>query len=316
MEIFYYSIATSLLKILFAVSLGCFIGAVFESRNWMRFASFLAKPLLKLGRLPAVCGTAFLTAMISNPAAASMISSAYSEKKITRKDMFLSAIANSFPAQMSHLIRVMLMIVPILGKTAILYFGVLFSMELLRTIIVLLIARKKDAYKGEYNAEILNKELPSWKVTVIKSFKRTRKILFKIVWITAPIYIIVRYMAKEKMFKSLKLALPEHLSSIIPPEIVAVVLSKFGGLVSCSTVAAEMIQNNEITSIHILFGFFLGNLIDIPIRTVRRNIPVAVGVYPKKDGLWIMLILQSTRMIFTFILVLILAIILWSNING
>ena len=90
--------------ILLAVAIGAFVANVIESRNWTGFKSFITKPLLRFSRLPGVCGVSFATAFFSNNAAGSMIATAHAEGKITKKEMFICAITNSFPAKFKHML--------------------------------------------------------------------------------------------------------------------------------------------------------------------------------------------------------------------
>ena len=129
MEPWLIRLITGIIKLLIMVSIGCFIGTIFECRNWMKTAAFLAKPLIRLGRLPDICGTAFLTAFVSNPAANSMIAAAYADKKITRRDMILNGIANSYAAKVSHSMRISFALVSAFGTAwlaGIAYFAIQF----------------------------------------------------------------------------------------------------------------------------------------------------------------------------------------------
>lgn len=298
------NIIFDILRLLLVVGLGCFIGAIFEYRNWLKTASWLSKPLIKLGRFPEMCGSAFLTAFVSNPAANSMIAGAHADGKISRREMILSGIANSFPAKVSHSVRIMFPVISALGLPAIIYFVIQFSGGLLRTILILIIGRTKNT--AEISEAVAPEQVEiSWKQTLKLSFKRTRKLMVRVVLITVPIYVLVSYLGKIGFFTSWKNSMPEFLVTYLPPEVMAVIISRIGGILSAAGVAYELEQQGQISSFQIIAAFFMGNVITNPIRTIRRNLPSAVGIFGK-DGLWIVLILQGCRLLFALGVIFIL----------
>lgn len=295
-----------ILRLLLVVGLGCFIGAIFEYRNWLKTATWLAKPLIKLGRFPEICGSAFLTAFVSNAAANSMIAGAHADGKITRREMILSGIANAYPAKLSHSMRIMLPVIFALGLPAILYFALQFTGGLLRTIVFLIVGRTKNT--AEISVAIAPEEKTiSWKATFQKAWKRTRKVMLRVTLITVPIYILVSYLAKIGFFKTWKNSMPDFLTPYLPPEVMTVIITRLGGLLSATGAAFELLKMGEITPYQIVIAFFMGNVITNPIRTVRRNLPSAMGIFGK-DGLWIVLTLQTCRLIFALTVIFLLII--------
>ena len=79
-----------------------------------------------------------------------------------------------------------------------------------------------------------------------------------------------------------------------------------GGLVSSATVAAKMGHEGKVTTLQILIALMAANIITIPFSALRRNLPTAVGIFPKRDGFWIVGITQGLRFLFNFIALAIL----------
>jgi hypothetical protein len=289
-----------ILRILIAVALGTFIGTIFECRNWLRFASFLSKPMMKFGKLSGVSGTSFMTAFFSNTAASSMLAGAYSDKKISRKEMILGGIANSYPAQISHLFRTMIIIVPLIGVTAVVYFAIQFILGFIRTSVILWLGSRSKSVDAA-PMKFIDKEQISWGDSVKKAAKRTKRVLTRVILVTMPLYILVTYLAKSGFFRSWKGFLPEALAPYLTTEVLTIIASKMGGIVSASTIASELYSDTVAGMGYILLAFFIGNLMSIPIRTLRRNLPTALGIYPGRDGAVIVFILQSTRFLFAMI---------------
>jgi len=294
--------------ILFAVAIGAFIANIIESRNWTGFMSLIAKPLLKFSRLPGVCGISFGTAFFSNNAAGSMLASAYADGRLTRKEMFIGAITNSFPAKFKHMMRPAVVIIPLLGITAILYLAIQLVLEILQVLLVFSFGRRKKLESAECFEET-KKDLPLWKDTIKISLKSTGKILLRVILITLPIFIFVAYLGDKGVFRQIEKQIPKDMKSVLSPEIIAIMGSKMGGLVSSATVAAKMFHENRVTMLQILIALMAANLITIPFSALRRNLPTAVGIFPKRDGFWIVGITQGLRFAFNLAALVILILI-------
>ncbi|MFA6294497.1 MAG: hypothetical protein WC637_22085 [Victivallales bacterium] len=294
--------------ILLAVATGAFAANVLESRNWTGFISLLTRPILRFSRLPGLCGVSFATAFFSNNAAGSMIATAHAEGKITRKEMFICAITNSFPAKSKHMLRPSVVIIPLLGFTAIAYLAIQLILELLQVLLVFSFGRRKTA-DSAYDYEPVKKEVPTWNETVGKSLKATGKILIRVILITLPIFIFVAYLGDKGVFRKLEKKIPQDLQTVLSPEIIAIMSSKMGGLVSSATVAAKMGRDGKVTMLQILIALMAANLITIPFSALRRNLPTALGIFPKRDGAWIVGITQGLRFMFNSMALAILVII-------
>ncbi|MCP4181068.1 MAG: hypothetical protein GY756_25165 [bacterium] len=303
-----YRTIRSLAKLITLVVVACFLGSVFEYKAWYRFASFIASPLVRYGKLPKVSGTAFLVALFSNPAANTIISSSYSEGKITRKEMFISGLCNSYPAMVSHSLRILFPLLGAIGLAAVYYYSITFGIGLFMTFMFLTYSRikNKNNYTCSIDIKTLNKTELSWNEIFKKSAKRTARVFKRMLVMTVPLYIIFLYASIKGIFTAWNNFIPAGLEDFISPQIMSVLIARFGGLVSAAGVASEFLRGNEITSFQIVFAFLLGNMITNPIRSIRRNLPVALGIFPDKDGLWIVLILQILRFIFILASVIII----------
>ncbi len=298
----------SLIKLFILVGAACFIGAIFEYKTWSRFAAFLALPLIRFGRLPKIAGAAFLTAIFSNNAANTLVSSSYSAGRITRKEMMISAMCNSYPAMVSHSLRILFPLFSAIGMAAIWYYSITFGTGLIMTVAFLWISRSRAVVSDDADSSISVKEHKklSWNETLKKSRKRTQGILFRMFTVTAPIYFLVAYLGSKGVFNVWKKAMPEELGKYLSPEIMAVLAARLGGLVNAGSVASEFLQQQKIEGWTIVLAFLIGNIITNPIRTVRRNLSSAIGIFPKRDGLWIVLILQSLRFLFALLAIIVI----------
>ena len=300
----------SLLRLFSLVAVASFIGAILEYKTWTRFILFIAAPITRFGRLPAVCAAAFVTALLSQNAANTLIANSYRDGNITRREMFISALCNSFPALVSHSFRVLFPLLTLIGIAAVWYYSFTFGVGIVMTFFFLLISRilnERDHKNNDSdNDKVVTPHSPekivkqfSWREVLQKSLKRTLNTLLRLLYITAPIYLLIVYMAHNNLFDFWNKITPDGLQHLLSPEIMTVFSARIGGLVNAAGIASEFLQEHRIEHWQIVVAFMIGNVLTNPIRTVRRNLPMAMGIFPHSDGLKIVLILQSLRMIAT-----------------
>ena len=309
-----------LFKMFMLVGVASFIGAVIEYRAWTRFVAFIALPIMKFGRLPSISAVSFITALFSQNAANTLISNSYQEGNMSHRQMFISALCNSFPAMVSHSMRIVFPLLSLIGMAGVWYYSFTFGVGAVMTACFLLISRilsvrderennqatesenkSEDSVEAATNIEKRITERYSWKEVIKKSFHRTYRTLLRLLYITTPIYLLVIYMAKHHMFDFWNKITPDSMQHVLTPEMMTVFSARIGGLLNAASVASEFLNQNKIEIWQIVVAFMIGNIITNPIRTVRRNLPMTMGIFPKTDGLLIVLILQSLRMITTLV---------------
>jgi hypothetical protein len=308
-----YNLFFGILHILIAVGVGCFIGGIVEYRNWTRVVAWGATPFIKLGKLPYVCGTAFITALASNSAASSILSGAYMDKKISKSEMIIGGMINSFPAKYSHLIRMMPIIIFLLGKAGILYCILQLILEILITTSILSVARfrKQESMTHDNinNMDVpIEKRVRSWKETFKQSWSRTHNILKRVAMITIPLYILVSYGVAQGVFKAenFKGYFPQFLSNLITPEVMSITVAKLGGIPPAFAIAGKYLEAHLITVPQLIAGLLIANFFSYPVNTIRRNLPIALGIYPGKVGFFIPFSLLALRLLFNLITILLL----------
>ena len=312
-----------LFKMFLLVGIASFIGAIIEYRAWTRFIAFIALPIIKFGRLPSISAVSFITALFSQNAANTLISNSCQEGNMSHRQMFISALCNSFPAMVSHSLRILFPLLSLIGMAGVWYYSFTFGVGAAMTALFLLISRVLTSREEKHNkqpepeneiedstaASTIDKRIAdrySWNEVVKKSFKRTYRTLLRLLYITVPIYLLVIYMAKNHMFDFWNKIIPDSMQQILTPEIMTVFSARIGGLLNAAGIASEFLHQNKIETWQIVVAFMIGNIITNPIRTVRRNLPMTMGIFPKTDGLLIVLILQSLRMITTLIAIVLI----------
>ncbi len=305
----------SITRLIPTVGIATFIGTVVELRNWLRFMKLIINPLVSFARLPFLAGASMVTSLFSNKAAASIISGAYGEKEITRRSLISTAMCNSHFSYLSHSLRVFYPVVAAAGIPGLAYFGIQFSLGFLILFIVLLLHRayyidKSKLAEGESDVK---REVPNWSKTVQRAGKRTLRIILRLLIITVPMYLLVLYMTQEGVFEKMNQLLPAQMAKLITAEMMTVAASMMGGLVNAATLAGEMLRNGEISAVQIVISMLLGSAMGNPVRTIRRNLPSAMGIYPPAEGFTIVALMQSARFVTTLFVCFLLLIFQWKS---
>ncbi len=309
------------LRLLLLVGLATFIGTVFEIRNWVGLVTALFKPLIGFARLPQVVGGTMITALFSNYAASGMLAGLFDEGRITRFEMRVGAMCNSYVAYLSHSFRIMYPVIGALGLVGVYYFGLMFGAGLVITLTAVTACRFRpsaaiskssavlaagDAVSDAAGSGYEKREPLTWRETMSKAWGRSREILLRVFWITVPLYVGARFLNELGVFQMWREFLPQVAAPFFPPEVLAIMMAQFGGLVSAAGVAFELHNHAGLSSAHILLALFAGNLVSFPLRVIRRNLPTAMGIFAPRDGFFIVMVMQMGRLLFVVLYIAVL----------
>ncbi len=309
------------LRLLLLVGIATFIGTVFEIRNWVGLITALFKPLINFARLPPVVGGTMITALFSNFAASGMLAGLFDEGRITRFEMRVGALCNSYVAYLSHSFRIMYPVIGALGLVGVYYFGMMFGAGLVIVLVAVVVCRFRPpaarsfggagpvaaAGRPDSAAPDYEKNGPlSWPQTFAKAWSRSREILLRVFWITVPLYVGARFLNEIGVFQMWREFMPQVAAPFFPPEVLAIMMAQFGGLVSAAGVAFELHNHAGLSFAHILLALFAGNLVSFPIRLIRRNLPTAMGIFQPRDGFFIVMVMQLGRMLFVALYITVL----------
>jgi hypothetical protein len=103
-----------LLRLIFFISFGLFIGNLIESLNWTHGVARLASPLVRRGNLSDIAGASFSMAFFSAVSANTMLSEAYDQHKIGKQELIFANLFNSLPTYFLHLPTLFFIAVPLI----------------------------------------------------------------------------------------------------------------------------------------------------------------------------------------------------------
>ncbi|MEG2005542.1 MAG: hypothetical protein RR014_05850, partial [Bilophila sp.] len=135
-----------------------------------------------------------------------------------------------------------------------------------------------------------------WRESVQTAGVRAATLLFRMVCLTVPLMLGIEWLLKSGAFSFWEQAVPEQVTRFFPAELISVVAAQMGGLVQSASVAANLRTEGLIDNAQILLAMLLGSAIGNPFRTLRRNLPSALGIFSPSVALTIVVGMQLSRL--------------------
>jgi len=289
-----------LLRLMLFITIGLVAGQVIEALRWTHTLSVVARPFFRFGNLGEPCSATFSAAFISGVTANAMLLDFYTEKKITKKQLFLSNFVNQFPAYFLHLPTTFFIILPLTGKAGIIYYVLTFLATLLRTFLFLLYGRFTIQEKGMAEAVMKPEKQRMSRGRLVQGLREKLPVrIMKVAVFVLPIYIAVFMVNSLGLFKLANEFIARHVvSTIIPIESLSVVVLSFAAeFTSGFAAAGALMDAGLITVKQTVLALVIGNIIAFPIRALRHQLPRYMGIFTPKMGAEILLLGQSFRVL-------------------
>ena len=281
-------------KLLFYIILATFIGTILELRSWLRYFTVLCEPFVKFARLPEISGKAMVMSVMSNTSASIMLAENYKNSKITRKEMIISALCNSYPAMVSFSIRIAFPVIVAIGLAGLMYYLAIYLIGLFLFLLIILYSRATSHAQDSVKMDKV--EVCQWGIVFKESRKRCTDILLRFIKIVLPMYLLAVYAVNSGIFGIIQDHIPLALQAKFSSQMLTVIGARLGGMLSAAGITSELVLRQQISIKQVVCALLIGNALTIPIRAVRTNIPKMLGIFPGLDGLWIVLIMQSARL--------------------
>ncbi|MDM8523536.1 nucleoside recognition protein [Desulfococcaceae bacterium HSG8] len=288
-----------LLRLMFFITLGLVAGQVIEASGWTRTLSVAARPFFRFGNLGERCGAAFTAAFVSGVTANAMLLDFYKEKKITKKQLFLTNFVNQLPAYFLHLPTTFFIILPLTGMAGVFYYLLTFLATVLRTSLFLVYGR--FSIKKEETLITAETEKQERKKSGILEGIREKlpARVMNVALYVMPIYIAVFVVNELGFFKIANDFIARKIVlSIIPIESLSVVILSFAAeFTSGFAAAGAMLDAGLITVKQTVMALLIGNVLAFPIRALRHQLPRYMGIFSPKMGAQILLLGQLFRVL-------------------
>lgn len=290
------------------VALAAFIGGIAEIFRFHFALGKLFGGLARWAHLPEIISLSIPTALYSNAAANGMLVSSHAEGKITHSNLIAGGMMNSYLSFVSHSLRVAYPVIGAVGLPAICYFGWQMGFGFLFIAGVLFLHRRKSPAAvpeaaASSEAPAARRPSPEWRQSLRQTCLRVLALVFRMLCLTVPLMIGVEWLMKNGLFSWWEEHVPDWVNRIFPAELMSIVAAQMGGLVQAAGVAANLRSHGMVTSSQILLAMLVASAIGNPIRALRRNLPSAMGIFPARDALTIVLVMQLSRMIGAILLI-------------
>lgn len=292
------SLVWPLTRLMFLIAIGLVVGNIIEGFGWVSRIGRVSRPFLSFGHLCDYSGAAFTTAFFSGVAANTMLAEYYKDKKISKKEVFLSNFVNGLPAFFMHLPTTLFIIVPLTGIAGLLYVLLTFLAAILRTFCYLLYGRLTlDATRC--TRAVAMPEKKSW-VQVWHGIKeKVPGRFFKIALYVVPIYVVVFIVNKLGFFVWLRQSTAGFITTrLIPVEAFSVVIFSLAAeFTSGFAAAGALLEAGALTVKQTVLALLIGNIIGFPIRALRHQLPRYVGIFSPRLGSQMLFMSQGFRVL-------------------
>jgi len=295
--------ALSTLKFLVAIvpvfSVGVIVAEFIVALGWMNKIAWITRPLTRIGHLKPECGASFLTAFLSPSAGNAMLVRHHEAGRITRKELIIAAIVNTFPGIVMHWRTVLPIAIPLIGIYAFVYYGFLVLVGGLKTIAALLaghfLLEPDNAYTTIPSAEKQEGASPTWALWV-ESAKKSRKIIFRVIKTTIPVTAVMFILIHAGMFDYFNTWI-SGLTGFLPlsPEALSVVATRLASNVGAFTVAGNLLYASKLSGREVVLSLLVGNLLASGIN-LRFLIPYYLGIFGPGTGWQVLAVSTGLRM--------------------
>ncbi len=284
------SLIWPLIRLIFFISVGLLVANFIESLNWTSKIATLARPLIRFGNLSETAGASFSMALFSGISANTMLSEAYEQKRILKKELILSNLFNSLPTYFLHLPTVFFITAPLIKGAAVIYVGITFGAAIFRTLSIVILGRfllpvpkNTPAFVSEEDKQ--QTQRIDWHGALKKSWKRFKKRIRKIIRYTVPIYLLIFLMHRVGIFETLEKGMAEHLSFLpwLTPQAIGIITLHIAAEFTAGlAVAGALLQEGSMNYREVVLALLVGNVLSSPVRAIRHQFPYYAGIFQPK----------------------------------
>lgn len=275
---------------------GVFLAEVLVALNIAGRIAALSRPLTSFACLREECGTSFLMAFVSPPAASAMLVDFHEKEIISRKELIIAAVMNSFPTVVMHWRYLLPVYIPLLGIPGLIYFGLLLLVGLAKTAFIMVIGR--TILTPPQCTPVIMAEEP---VVTLREALRTawtssKKTLVRLLSITVPTIVLVAFLINAGVFDRLA-GLMQGAGAVfpVPPEGFAIIAAQFGSFVAGASVASTLLAAGDMTWQQIVLTLLVGNVLTSVTRSIRWLGSSYVAIFGMRTGTEIMLVSTMLR---------------------
>ncbi len=296
----WHSLGWPLLRLLLGLAVGLLVANLLEALRWTRHLARLAAPLAQAAHLREVAGASFSLAFVSPAAANGLLSDSHNLGELSSNELMLANLFNSLPAYLVHTPTIFLLTWPVLGTPALVYVGLTFIAAAGRTGFTVVLSRwlLPPPPPGCIACQNIKQAGTSWREALNKAWRRFLRRLPKLVYFTAPIYVLMFCMQRYGYFALAEAWLADHmgwLSFLKPQAMGIIVLHLAAELGAALGAAGSVLQTGGLSPRDVVLALMVGNILSTPMRAIRHQLPSYAGFFRPALALRLILANQGLR---------------------
>lgn len=287
MDEFWAALLGPMTRVLVGLTAGLFVASLIEGLQWTRPLAKLAAPLVRLAHLGAVPGAAFALAMFSPSSANAMLGEAHRRGELSGREVMLSNLFNSLPSWVTHTPSVFFLTWPVLGFPAVVYTGLTLASAAARTLFTVLLGRlllpAPVSAQVPPPAACRAPDCNPWRKGLHTAWRRFRRRVPRLLFVAAPIYIVMFWLQKAGFFAEAQQWLSDHvgLLSFLKPEALGIIALYMAAELGAAVAAAgSVLQSGALSTPDVVMALLVGNLLSTPMRAVRHQLPAYAAYFP------------------------------------
>jgi len=263
------------------------IGNIIESLNWTHRVARIASPLIRRAHLSDITGASFSMAFFSAVSANSMLSEAYVQGRISKRELIFANLFNSLPTYFLHLPTLFFLAVPMLKGVAFIYVGLTLFAAFLRTVCILIAGRilLPGAKEHCVTCRLEENSFSSIPQALQNAWLRFQKRIKRILFFTVPIYTAVFFLNRHGLFAIVEDWMARHVKLLtwLAPESLGVVALQLSAEISAGFAAAgALLDSSSLAPREVILALLVGNVLSSPMRAVRHQFPFYAGIFQPK----------------------------------
>lgn len=298
-----------IIRMIFFVSLGLFLGQLLEGSGLTSSVGILARPFVSWAHLPASSGASFTLAFASGVTANTLLYSSYKDKVINRKELIMANLLNSsLPVYLLHMPTTLFIILPLIGMAGVWYMGLTFLAALLRFFAVLIISRL-IFLKREEQTLSEKKDRPKFREILRITWPKFKVRIKRMIMIIVPIYLVIFLASDLGFFPWLKLVLAKSTADFLfPVEAMSVIVITLAAeFTSGFAAAGALLEAGSLTMKEVILALLAGNIIGTPVRALRHQVPHYMGIFTPALGGTLLALGQGFRVLSVLIVTILFA---------
>ncbi len=287
-------------RTLIVMFISLFVSGVLMELGVFKKLEFLGRPLVRLARLPAESAITFITSAGSVIAGNTMLAKLYQEKRLGRKEVFLSALLNGIPVYVKETFTYQLpVIIPILGfKVGGIYFLSFLAAGIIKIIFVIVYGQLTPLERVTFLTGLTAKRLEpcgatidfslaedkpfarTYKDIISAVLKREMKVFFRVSMTFVSMTFIVFLLVNNGTLSKLKEIVQPMTDFFKLPVSAAIPVSTYmlSPLVGAASIGT-MLKEGILSDFQAVAACMLGGLLMLPIFSIRYSLANYTAIF-------------------------------------